>query len=108
MNYLRHYLRKNKHISQLNKIFNNNNMVIDHLAHRTFKIDKVCNKYTKKYNRFSLQNDRYNFPNHNAYAEWWNYVGNKYENPYCDALIKTKTNIIGTPRIFISTYKVFI
>ena len=47
MNYLRHYLRKNKHISQLNKIFNNNNMVIDHLAHRTFKIDKVCNKYTK-------------------------------------------------------------
>ena len=105
MNYLQKYLSNNLILKNVHKtVFNNQPMIIDHLAHRTFKNEKICNEYTKKDTRFRLHNDRYNFRQHNAYAEWWNYTGDKFDNPYANSLKKLNKGITGTPRIFISTY----
>lgn len=105
MNYLRKYLSTNLQLRAVHeKIFNWGPMPIDHLAHRTFKNDKICNDYTSSDGHFRLQNDRYNFKHHNAYAEWWHYNGNKFDNPYINSLFLFDKSIIGTPNLFISTY----
>jgi len=105
MNYLRKYLSTNLQLRSVHeKIFDWGAMPIDHLAHRTFKNDNICNDYTSVDSSFKLQNDRYNFKHHNAYAEWWHYNGNKFDNPYINSLFLFDKSIIGTPNLFISTY----
>ena len=105
MNYLRKYLSTNLQLRLVHeKIFNWGPMPIDHLAHRTFKNDKICNNYTSTDTLFRLQNDRYNFENHNAYGEWWDYTGNKFDNEYINSLYLFDKSVIGTPKLFISTY----
>ena len=105
MNYLRKYLSTNLQLRSVHeKIFNWGPMPIDHLAHRTFKNDKICNEYTSSDSSFRLQNDRFNFKHHNAYAEWWHYNGNKFDNQYINSLFLFDKSIIGTPNLFISTY----
>jgi len=105
MNYLRKFLSTNLQLRSIQEnIYKNAPMTIDHLAHRTFKGDNVSRVYAIENSNFKLQNDRYNFKKHNAYAEWWNYNGNKFDNEYINSLHIFDKSIIGTPKIFISTY----
>ena len=105
MNFIKNYLKTNNQLPFISaKVFKNQPLFLDHIAHRTFKNDNVCSQYTKLDNLFKLQNDRYRFKKHNAYAEWWDYLGNKFESKYCESLLYIKGNVIGTPKIFISTY----
>ena len=105
MNYLKKYLSTNTQIRLVQRnIFKWGAMSIDHIAHRTFKEDKVCNNYKSFDSNFRLQNDRYNFKHHNAYGEWWDYTGNKFDNEYINSLTVFDKSIMGTPKLFISTY----
>ena len=105
MNYLKKYLSTNLQLRLVqDKIFKWGAMSIDHIAHRTFKKDNVCNVYKSYDSNFRLQNDRYNFKQHNAYGEWWDYTGNKFDNEYINSLTVFDKSIIGTPKLFISTY----
>ena len=105
MNYLRKFLSTNLQLQLIQEnIFKNGQMTIDHLAHRTFKSDHVSRTYAIENSYFRLQNDRYNFKKHNAYAEWWDYTGNKFDNKYINSLHVFDKSIIGTPNLFISTY----
>lgn len=101
MNHLNKYLKNNALINTVHKyIFNNKRMTIDHVAHRTFKNDNVAHNYITKYTNFKLMNDQFKFKQHNAYAEWWD---NVYEKNLYN--IKQPKKFIGTPKLFISTYK---
>jgi hypothetical protein len=101
MNHLRKYLKNNTIINAVHtSVFNQKPMVIDHIAHRTFKNDKVSHNYAIKYGNFKLMNQRLNFNQHNVYAEWWDNVREK--NLYNE---KQPKEFIGTPKLFISTYK---
>jgi len=101
MNHLKKYLKNNSVINTVyTQVFNQKPMIIDHVAHRTFKNDKVSHNYVTKYNNFKLMNNRFNFKQHNAYAEWWDNVYEK--NSYNENQPK---EFIGTPKLFISTYK---
>ena len=105
MNYLRKFLKNNVQLEIVhNKVFNYGPMTIDHLAHRTFKNDNVSGTYARSHNFFKLQNNRYNFKTHNAYAEWWDYTCDKFDNEYINSLHMHENSIIGTPKLFISTY----
>ena len=105
MNYLRKFLSTNLQLQSIQEnIFKNGQMTIDHLAHRTLKNDNIGGIYANENSHFRLQNDRFNFKHHNAYAEWWHYNGNKFDNQYINSLFLFDKSIIGTPNLFISTY----
>ena len=112
MNHLRRFLTNNFDLTTVKRaIFYNKPIILDHIAHRTFKGDTIMSNYLKDYNCFYLENDLYKFDKQNAYAEWLNIKEDKYNTKYTYdlyKLIKNKkiedNNIIGTPRIFVSTY----
>ena len=105
MNYLKRYLSNNQQFSSVFKnIFNQNPVLIDHLAHRSFDKTNVYNSYSQYKNIFKLENDRFAFKTHNATAEWWSCKIDNYVNDYANTLNKFDKRIKGTPRIFVSTY----
>jgi len=105
MKHLRRFLKRNLELRLIQRnIFHGKPMVIDHIAHRTFENDNVINDYTQKYTQYYLENDKYNFEKQNAYAKWLNFNGNKFDNEYINSLHLFNKTIVGTPRIFISTY----
>ena len=102
MQRLQHYLRNNKTLDIIHKkIFNNKPMTIDHLAHRSFNNDNVSVEYTSKFNNFRWMSDKYNFKQHNAYAYWLD----NYREPNQFRNNQNDERIIGTPKLFISTYR---
>lgn len=102
MNYLKKFLTGNKMIHRVSKeIYNNKPMKFDHIAHRTFRGDKVSTEYLLNYSNFNLMNDRFNFKKHNAYAEWFDTSLN--DNKYTKEL--NDSRFVGCPKLFISTYK---
>ena len=60
---------------------------------------QICGIYANENSNFRLQNDRYNFKKHNAYAEWWNYTGNKFDNEYKHWSLKTPA-FIPNPALY--------
>tara|TARA_A100001011_G_C14189531_1_gene790652 strand:- start:141 stop:893 length:753 start_codon:yes stop_codon:yes gene_type:complete len=105
MNYLKRFLYHNFDLNLIQRnVFNNTPLVIDHVAHRSFNSDLIKNEYLKKYNGFYLEKDTFHFDNHNATAVWLNYNGNKFNSAYINSLHNFRKNIIGTPRVFLSTY----
>ena len=101
MERLQKYLRTNKTLDIIYKqVFNKKPMKIDHLAHRSFKNDEVSFEYTSKYDNFQWMRDKYKFSNHNASAIWLD--NNKEINRFNNNLKDER--IIGTPKLFISTY----
>ena len=105
MNYLKKYLHTNNQFNRVIKdIFSSNPIIIDHLAHRTFDIDNVYKVYSDYKDLFELNEEIYNFRQHNATAEWWKCTENNFDNKYTNELYFCNPKIFGTPRIFVSRY----
>lgn len=106
MKYFKRYLFQNFNLKMIQReIFNNKPIILDHIAHRTFKNDNLTREYLKNNKIFYLENDVYNFPNYNVQATWLNVNGDKFNNSYSNSIHQLNDKIKGTPRIFISTYK---
>lgn len=95
------YLRNSNTLRIIHqKVFNSQPMVFDHLAHRSFKNDEISFEYTSKYDNFIWMKDDFYFESHNASANWLdNYKElNRFRNEFTDE------RLLGTPKLFISTY----
>lgn len=103
MNYIKKYLQSNNQVHRVIKdVFHSKPVLIDHLAHRTFNITNIYKDYSKY--KYQLQDEMYQFHEHNATAEWWKCGGDNFNNSYTNELYKYNNKIRGTPRIFLSKY----